>query len=155
MNILDELQEAKNEFIQEEWDKTLINLWKTRPNDVMGYVIAKFIEDYKITPNDFFKLNRIPKSTRQQRTRITRFIAAYLPVLSTHLWNNNKTQDELLKICINIRTMWNPSDSFKAAAEFQEKRKQENEYRKAQMENHEYLNYKERINRSNWGAAKK
>lgn len=154
MNLLDEILDARKEFIQEEWDKTLIRLWKTRSNYTMAYAMAKFISEYNLNPEEFFKLHRIPRAQFQQRVRITRFVAAYLPVLSTHLWNNNKTDEELLKICIKLQTMFLPSDNTKSVAEKYELRQSQKKFEASEIERRQFFKKKDKKKRTNWEAAK-
>lgn len=155
MNILDEVQDAKKEFLQEEWDKLLLDLWRNHPNMVMGRAITSFMKQYHLGSKEFFALRRVPRSVYQQRTRITRYIAAYLPLLNTHLWNNVKTTQELLKICLSLSTMWNPADIAKVDKESKEKSDSRKQYRKGLMEKYAAKDHYSKSSRSNWDAAKK
>lgn len=155
MSFLDEIQDAKKEFLQEEWDKLIIDSWKNNPNSILLFMINDFMRKYNLGAQEFFKLKRVPRYTYQQRVRITRFIAAYLPLLSTHLWNGNKNTEELLKICTKLSTMWDPSDAQKGRKEYNELKAAEKKYEKGMMEKKAVKEYHQNSNRSNWGAAKK
>jgi hypothetical protein len=154
MNLLDELLNAKTEFLQEEWDKFMIQAWKTKPNWTMAYMRYKFIEENKIDKLNFSELKRTPKFLRHYRCRITRYIAAYLPTLSTCLWNGNKTDEELLQICSKSRLLNIPVDNTQVIRESTELIRAKGRYEKAILERDGFDTNKEKTNRSNWGAAK-
>jgi hypothetical protein len=155
MTLLDELLEAKTEFLQEEWDKYLIYTWKNKPYWSIVYTKFKFLEANKVREDDFYKLKRVPKFTRHHRCRVTRYIAAYLPTLSTHLWNGNKTDEELLKICSKCNLLNLPVDTAKISKESEQLSRTKDLFKKAMLERKGYDDMKEKTNRSNWGAAKR
>lgn len=155
MNILDELLEAKGEFLQDLWDQHIIDCWKTKSHWNMGRVIRVFMLENKIKEKDFYQLKRIPRFDRHYKCTITRYISAYLPLLNTHLWNNNKTEDELIKICSRMNIMNYPSDQNKVQKESHDLSRSKNQYRRAIAERDSYDIFKEKANRSNWGAVKK
>ena len=79
MGLLDELmQEAKNDVLQEEWDRVLLSAFRDATYPVTGFVVGKFMKDNKISLDKFHTLKRVPYYVRHYKTRIPRFIAAYL-----------------------------------------------------------------------------
>lgn len=152
MNFLDEFKEARRDFLQESWDKYLVDGWRNYPNSSMAKTMGSFKVKYKITDEEALSLKRMPKTKFQFTTSVSRFIAAYLPQLNTHLWNNNKSFDELVKICGLHDSLKYPMDSYDR--EVKQLKYDKIKYRKSLIEraldSEVYNNQK----RSNWGVAK-
>jgi hypothetical protein len=151
MSDLDFLKELESEYLQEKWDRFLIECWKTKPNIYVANLVKIFCAKEKVSLIKVLPLKRVPKHKKQEFNTVTRYIAAYMPLLNTHLWNNNKTEDELVSICSKITLLDWPCDSI---AKDKEIRKASRDYKKNVTE---YLGAKDfyrKSNRSNWEAAK-
>jgi hypothetical protein len=154
VNLLDEIQEARQEFLQDAWDRCLVETWKEKPSIKMGVLCYQFGTKYKLKDGEIFSLKRVPKFKHQINNAITRFIAAYLPTLSTCLWNGNKTFDELVLICSKSPMLINPADAKKVAAESNERFVTRRKYNKHETENMLSDLLFDSQKRSNWGVAK-
>lgn len=120
MGLLDEImQEAKDDVLQEEWDKTLLSAFKGTTYITTGFVVGKFMKDNKISIDKFHTLKRVPHYSRHYKTRIPRFIAAYLPDLNSKLYDSNMSDDELVAWMnkVNLDTGDLPADKHKANSE--------------------------------------
>lgn len=122
---LEILQEAKEEVLQEAWDRCLLAAFKSTKYPSTALLVDNFQKEQKISKEDFYKLKRIPHYTRHYRTRIPRFIAAYLPALNDRLYDSKMTDDELIVWMrkANLDTENKPSDMYKSTAEFRMKQK--------------------------------
>ena len=154
MNLLDEIQEARQEFLQEAWDRCLVETWKEKPSIKMGVLCYQFGLKYKLKDGEIFSLKRVPKYKHQINNAITRFIAAYLPTLSTCLWNGNKTFDELVLLCSKSTMLLRPADANKVAKESNERFVTRRKYNKHETENMLSDLLFDSQKRSNWGVAK-
>lgn len=154
MNLLDEIQEARQEFLQEAWDRTLVKEWKERPNMRMGMLCYQFESKYKLKEKEIFSLKRVPKFKFQARNAVTRFIAAYLPTLNTCLWNGNKTFDELVLICSKSNMLLRHADKDKVSEESNERAITRRKYNQHETENLFSNILFDAQKRSNWGVAK-
>lgn len=154
MNLLDEIQEARQEFLQDAWDRCLVETWKESPNTRMGTLCYQFGAKYKLKDGEIFSLKRVPKLKRQINNYITRFIAAYLPTLSTCLWNGNKTFDELVLICSKSTMLLRPADANKVAAESNNRATTRKKYNKHETEHMMSKLLFDAYKRSNWDVAK-
>ena len=154
MNLLEEIQEARQEFLQDAWDRCLVETWKENPNMRMGALCYQFGLKYKLKDGEMFSLKRVPKFKRQINNYITRFIAAYLPTLSTCLWNGNKTFDELVLICSKSTMLLRPADGDKVVAESNDRATTRRKYNKHETENMMSELLFDAHKRSNWGVAK-
>ena len=154
MNLLDEIQEARQEFLQEAWDRTLVKEWKERPSMRMGMLCYQFGLKYKLKENEIFSLKRVPKYKHQSRNSVTRFIAAYFPTLNTCLWNGNKTFDELVLICSKSVMPLRPADTDKVVEESNDRAKTRRKYNQHETENLFSDMLFDAQKRSNWDVAK-
>ena len=152
MNFLDEFKEARRDFLQESWDKYLVEGWRNYPNANMAKTMGSFKVKYKITDEEALTLKRMPKTKFQFTTSVSRFIAAYLPKLNTHLWNDNKSFDELVEICGLHDSLKYPVDSYDK--EVRQLRYDQIKYRKSMVERAlDSVVYNDQ-KRSNWSVAK-
>lgn len=121
----DLFKEAREDFVQEDWDLTLISLFREVKFPLTSRVVDNFINKHNMTADDFFRLKRVPKYSRQFHSNIRRFIAAYLPELNDRLLDTKMSDDELLawmRRC-KLDTQDVPSDAYKVQAEARERRK--------------------------------
>lgn len=153
MNLLEELLGAKDEFLQDEWDRGLIHLWRTYPSLKMYRVATHFMAKYRLNADQMFSLKRTPKPWEQKIT-VSRFIAAYLPRLNAHLWNNNKTEEELFSICKKEIKLHRPADDRQYIEEHTELARSKKDYRLSQIEYAESGRLWENQKLSNWGVVK-
>ena len=154
MNLLEEIQDARNEFLQEAWDRHLIESWMKFGDANIGKSIGSFKKKYNLNDDQVFSLKRTPKTKIQFTTSATRFIAAYLPVLNTHLWNGEKDIDRLAKICAKYDSLKYPADDRKVQSDTKELRRSKIKYEKSMMERKiDHVVYEEQ-KRSNWGVSK-
>lgn len=154
MNLLDEIQEARQEFLQEAWDKAIVEAWKERPNINMGKLCYSFSLKYKLKEDEIFSIKRTPRFRSQFRNSITRYVAAYLPTLNTCLWNGNKTFDELVLICSKSVMSERPADTDKVIEESNDRAKTRRKYNQHETEHIFSDLLFDAQKRSNWGVAK-
>lgn len=120
MSILTELlNEAKDELLQEEWDRTLLQAFRSTKYPSVSLVVDTFRAKHKLTREQFHKIKRTPKYARHFETRIPRFIAAYLPALNDRLYDTNLNDDALIAWMnkVNLEIESTPADRPKADAE--------------------------------------
>jgi len=154
VNLLDEIQDARQEFLQDAWDRCLVETWKESPNTRMGTLCYQFAAKYKLKDGEIFSLKRVPKFKRQINAAITRFIAAYLPTLSACLWNGNKTFDDLVLICSKSPMLIYPADAKKVVAESNDRITTRRKYFKHEIEHIMSDLLFDAQKRSNWDVAK-
>lgn len=153
MDILEEMRKANTEYLQDAWDKWMINGWRNG-NAITRFSVEAFTKHYKMSYTDFYNLRRVPLNTMQQKTRLSRFIAAFLPKLNTLLWSDNLTDEQILRAMKRYDTQKNPSDARKVNQEGRERRKAMKE---AAAENKSHLLVKEQreyTSKSNWKYCK-
>lgn len=154
MNIFDEIEQACLEVLQEKWDRNLIFCWKKYPYQKMDAIVKHFMAEFKVDTKTLDKLKRIPFTRIQDTTRISRFIPAYLPVLNTHLWNGNKTDDELVAICSHLHLLKYPCDATKDVKDKRELKQSKTVYEHALTEKFKRSENRAKYGRRNWEAAK-
>jgi hypothetical protein len=154
MSLLDDLLDAKTEFLQDEWDKWILNNWKNRPNMKMGQASGWFCDNHKLALEDFNKLKRTPNHIAHINCSVSRYIAAYLPTLNTHLWNGNKTPEELLSICQHQKLLSKPADGHKIKEEAKARISNYRDKALATLEKMGRLQSNDAHGRRNWRAAK-
>lgn len=123
--LIELLNEAKEDVIQEDWDLTLISLFREVKFPLTSIVVDNFIKKHNLTADDFFRLKRVPKYSRQFHSNIRRFIAAYLPDLNDRLLDTKMSDAELLAWMRRrkLDTQDSPSDAHKVQAEARGRRK--------------------------------
>lgn len=116
---LELLNEAKDEVIQEAWDRVLIKSFRTWKYPATGFVVDRFKDDYKLSSEQFYALKRVPRFPRQFKTRVPRFIAAYLPSLNDKLYESKMSEDQLVLWMkrVNLDTENKPSDYAQSVAD--------------------------------------
>ena len=154
MNLLEEIQEARDEFLQEAWDRHLIESWMKYGNANIGKSIGSFKKKYNLNNAQVLSLKRTPKTKIQFTTSATRYIAAYLPVLSTHLWNGEKDLDRLAKICALYDSLKYPADAKKVQADKSELRRTGLKYQTSMLQKKFDTAFYDQQNRSNWEVSK-
>ena len=153
MDILEEMRKANTEYLQDAWDKWLINGWRNS-NAITRFSVEAFTKHYKMSYTDFYNLRRVPLNNLQQKTRLSRFIAAFLPKLNTLLWSDRLTDEQILKAMKKYDTQIVASDYQKVHKEGRERRKAMKE---AGAENKSHLLVKEQREstaKSNWKHCK-
>ena len=95
MDIVKELIAAERELLQRDWDKWLLRWWKDKPNAYMTTCQEMFIKQAKINIEKFDTLKRVPRYIQHRKTRVLRFVAAYLPTLNTALLGGKIPEEEL------------------------------------------------------------
>lgn len=152
---LEILQEAKEEVLQEAWDRYLLAAFRSTKYPSTGLVVDNFQEEQKISKEDFYKLKRIPHYTRHYKTRIPRFIAAYLPALNDRLYDSKMTDDELIVWMrkFNLDTESSPSDMRKSNAEGEVRRRSRRELSANTIQEARYLQNEEDYGRK-WSTVK-
>lgn len=153
MDIAEELKQAHIEYLQDEWDKWLVRGW--RINNVMtGYSMKAFMKKFNVDYDTLYSLKRTPRTRTQQHTRLSRYVAAYLPLLNTMLWGDVLTDEQIVAAIKNIDTMMNPSDNHKCRKESQERNKAKKEMY-AEIVSHGLVRDQRKLTaKSNWGHCK-
>jgi hypothetical protein len=126
MSLLNDLfDEAYQDVIQEDWDLTLISIFRAVQFPRTSFVVENFRDKHKLSDDDFFKLKRVPRYQRHFHCSIRRFIAAYLAELSERLLDTKMSDDELLAWMRRrkLDTQDVPEDAYKVHAEARERRK--------------------------------
>lgn len=126
MSLLSDLfKEAQEDFVQEDWDLTLIAIFRAVKFPRTSLVVQNFQDKHKLSADDFFKLKRVPRYQRHFHCSIRRFIAAYLTELSERLLDTKMSDDELLAWMRRrkLDTQVVPEDAHKVHAEARERRK--------------------------------
>jgi hypothetical protein len=145
MSLLSDLfEEACQDVIQEDWDLTLISIFRAVKFPRTSFVVENFRGKHKLSDDDFFKLKRVPRYQRHFHCSIRRFIAAYLPHLNDRLLDTKMSDDELLAWMrrSKLDTQDVPEDAYKVHAETRERRKarllmqaDRTQYRQADLNN--------------------
>ena len=157
-NILDLLEEVaaevKKEDIQETWDKYLLE------HHLAGMTTKKlchlFTATHKMTWEEFDKLLRVPKYKKQTMGSPSRFIAAYLPVISKMLWDGVKHERILAYLKKHpVDTQMNMEDSRKASKESQERSQADIKFKQSVLEYDQYKDHLAVMRKSNWSMTKK
>ena len=157
-NILDLLEdvaaEVKKEDIQEAWDRYLLE------HHLAGITTKKmcyqFTVIHKITWEEFDKLLRVPKYKKQTMVSPSRFIAAYLPVISKMLWDGVKHERILAYLKKHpVDTQMNMEDSRKASKESQERSQADIKFKQSVLEYDQYKDHLAVMRKSNWSMTKK
>jgi len=136
MNIQDELKREYDEYLQERWDTALVEAFFSNLAYVkIGVLCAKFIDDNKIAPEKLWGLKRTPKGSKHNSVSVRRFIAAYLPVLNTHLWDGKRSKEVIARMLnksdLDTRDQFDMSDVNKVIEESKERRDDTQKYRAA------------------------
>ena len=119
MSLLTELfYEARSEVLQEDWDKCLLSAWRSSKFLRTESVVGKFRDAYQLTKEEFSKLRRVPYFSNQFKTRIPRFVAAYLPDLNEKLFGSNLCDEDLLVFMRNLETLHRPFDHRNSTEDF-------------------------------------
>lgn len=157
-NILDLLEEVaaevKKEDIQEAWDKHLLE------HHLAGMTTKKmchqFTAMHKMTWEEFDKLLRVPKYSKQHEGSPSRFIAAYLPVISKMLWDGVKHERILAYLKKHpVDTQMNMEDARKASKEHRERSQAESKFKQAVLQDYQYKGHLAVMRKSNWSMTKK
>ena len=157
-NILDLLEEVaaevKKEDIQEAWDKYLLE------HHLAGMTTKKLCQQFttmhKMTWEEFDKLLRVPKYSKQHTGNPSRFIAAYLPVISKMLWDGVKHERILAYLKTHpVDTQMNMEDAGKASKEYRERSQAKDKFKQAMLQDHQYQGHLAVMRKSNWSMTKK
>lgn len=153
MNIIEEIKAANQIYLQEQWDKWLIDGWKNYKDQFMQASCDIFCYKNKISKDNFMLLKRTPKLPYHFRCRINRYFAAYLHDVSEALWNG-WSDSSVLQMMKNLDTDLKQSDEKKY-------RKERNEHKRscksamAEQVAHDLVKLQRETNsRSNWKACK-
>ena len=153
MDIIEELRKANTEYLQDAWDKWLVNGWR-ESNAITRFAVEGFVKHYKMTYEDFYKLRRVPAYGKQQNTRLSRFVAAYLPRLNTLLWSDNLTDEQILKGMKKFDTQLKPADERKVKKEAAERTKAIKEAFAEKVSHDLVRDQREYTAKSNWRHCK-
>lgn len=153
MNIQDLVKEANQNYLQSEWDKFLIDGW-FQPNRVMRYLVKDFMKTHKISYKEFDLLKRVPLYQTQQKCTVTRFVAAYFPVISNMLWNNVETKETIVKALKKQKMLSQSIDSAKVQQEQLEMKKARKEAMSEGVSHRLVKEQRESNSRSNWSVCK-
>jgi len=152
MDIVEELRKAHTEYLQEAWDRWLVTGWKMH-GVYTKYSAINFMKQYNLTLEDFCKLKRTPKYPMQKRTMLTRFVAAYLPVLSSMLWNDDP-EEKIMSVMKGIDTLKEAADIRKIRAESKERTAAKKAMMAEQKSHHLVKQQREYTSKSNWRHCK-
>ena len=98
MDIIEQLKAAHKEYLQDVWDAHLVGWWYNFPKKSIRTCVGVFMNNNNIKSfEEVQELLRTPKVQHQWHSCVTRFVAAYLPKLSTALWGDKLDREELLK----------------------------------------------------------
>lgn len=153
-DIAKEIEKAHNDYLQDQWDRWLIEGWTKYKSVGMPKTINIFCFKHGITDEKFFSLKRTPKKGMHLKCSLTRYIAAYLPLLNTMLWNGVKTENEMAKIIKAIDTDPWPSDSSKVTKEDYEFKKSAKEAMAEKVSSELVREQRASNGRRNWNACK-
>lgn len=123
--LIELLNEARGDVVQEDWDLTMISIFRAVKFPRTSLIVEQFRNKHKLSDDDFFKLKRVPRYHRHFHCSIRRFIAAYLPDLNDRLLDTKMSDDELLAWMrrSKLDTQDAPEDAHKVHAEARERRK--------------------------------
>lgn len=123
--LIELLNEARGDVVQEDWDLTLISLFRAVKFPRMQEVIDNFRYRNKLSFEEFSRLKRIPKHPMHFRCGLRRFIAAYLPDLNTKLLDTDMTDEQLLAWMnrVNLDIQQLPADLHKVQSEARARRR--------------------------------
>jgi hypothetical protein len=111
MTIKEDLEAAHWDYLQDEWDKNLLEVWRKRPNAQMTMVVANFTQKHDLAFYDINKLKRAPlQMACHWRCRITRYVAAFMPRISTMLFDG-LSDDKVFPVLQKTHLLNKPSDS--------------------------------------------
>lgn len=153
MDIIEELRKANTEYLQDAWDKWLVNGWRTS-NAITRYAVEAFVKKHGMKYEDFYNLRRVPLHGFQQKTRLSRFIAAYIPRLNTLLWADGLTDDQIISAMKKFDTQNNPADQEKVKRETAERSKAISEAYAETVSHRLVREQRESTAKSNWGHCK-
>ena len=153
MNIQDLIKEANNDYLQDKWDRFLVDGWYQH-NRVMRFLTKDFMKDNGISCQEFDSLQRTPQYIIQQKCTVTRFFAAYLPVISNMLWNNNQDKETIVKALKKQKLLKQMIDSSKVQKEQQEMKKARKDAMSEGVSHKLVKEQRESNSRSNWGVCK-
>jgi hypothetical protein len=89
LTLKEELELAELEYLQDAWDKELVDNWIKNPSWYLYPIVDKFRIKHKIGWDKFGNLKRVPRN-KYQYACVSRFVAAYLPKLSATLFATDK-----------------------------------------------------------------
>ena len=111
MTIKEDLEAAHWDYLQDEWDKNLLEVWRNRPNAQMTMVVAHFTQKHDLAFYDINKLKRAPKQmVMHWRCRITRYVAAFMPRISNMLFDG-LPDDKVFPVLQKTHLLSKQSDS--------------------------------------------
>ena len=154
MGLREELQQAAQDYLQDQWDEFLLVRWRKYGYQHMNNSVRVFMGIHKLTSEQFNALQRIPVYDRHRNCSLSRYIAAYLPCLSTMLWDGNKTDEAMLAAMKGMRVLAVPVDKHKSS---RERREISSSIKAARAENTVHFLVKDQRamnSRSNWGVCK-
>jgi len=154
MTIKEDLEAAHWDYLQDEWDKNLLEVWRKWPNMNMSKLVFSFNKKHDLADFDINKLKRAPQQmVMHWRCGVTRYVAAFMPTISTMLFDGLPDEKifpvlqktSLLKMPCDLKQMSRESSKFRAAT------------KAASVENKSWRLVKEQRasnSRSNWTACK-
>lgn len=122
MDIIAEIKAAHSAYLQDAWDEHLVTWWYEQPKANLRKCVRVFLTTNNMDLEDFYPLLRVPRYHHQWHTCVTRFVAAYLPKLSTALWGDKLDREELLK-----RLKATKMDTAKRALDYDKYRREHKE----------------------------
>ena len=153
MDLVEEIKAAHMAYLQDEWDKWLLEGWR-RANVRMKTALRCFMAKYNIDLDTLLSLKRTPTAAWQTTTLVTRFIAAHLPVLNEMLWNGNIDQERLLIFMKTLNTQDELADTRKVQRESTERRKARKEANAENAAHYLVKMQRDYTAHSNWKTCK-
>lgn len=155
LDLLEEVAaEVKKEDVQDAWDKYLLAHHLSNISTKM--MCQQFIAMHKMTWQEFDELLRVPKYGKQAKTRPSRFLAAYLPLISTMLWDGVKHERILAYLKQHaVDTQMDMEDNRKVMKETNERSQTEGKFKQAVLQDAQYKKHLKVMRKSNWSMTKK
>ena len=116
MGIKEDLEFARHDYLQEEWDKFLLDSWRNAPNTTMSKIVYSFSSKNLLKDDEIFTFNRTPKYKIHFRCRIHRYMAAFLPKISELLFSG-LPDEKILPVLAKSNRLITPSDTYKKRVE--------------------------------------
>lgn len=128
MSLFNDLAEARAEYLQQKWDRFLVDCWCDTPAHIVGGKCNQFCEMAGISDDEFYTLLRGPSETYQRAESVQRFVAAHLPRISAYFFDHPKIISDMSLRAVGaakigaskIKTLSSQSDAVKKKAEAKE-----------------------------------
>jgi hypothetical protein len=154
LELLDEVAaEAKQEDLQEAWDRWLVKNYLSNIN--MGRLTTWFCDERSLTWEQFNELKRVPKYQYQVICQPSRYLAAYLPKIWEWLMVG-KEADQIIGYLkrFDIHTLDKPIDLKKSASEAKERQQDTLKDKRNVLEKKSRIGQRLRASKANWNTVK-